>query len=126
MLVAAQVLEERVEVVEARVGQHCRDARKRVVVRIGIMLDVQAQPQQEPLGHLDPEAVVAADRLLALVGDQLDDVLNVLDFVLRADPDAIEGVQVHARTVGRRRLELVDALAQAALLTVLRRASPPS
>ena len=49
------------------------------------MLDVQAQPEQEPLGHLDPEAVVAADRLLALVGDQLDDVLNVLDFVLRPD-----------------------------------------
>ena len=116
MRVAAEVLEELVEIVEARIGEHRGNARERVVLGVGIMLDVQAESDQQPLRHLDPEAVVAAHRLFAFVRNELDDVLNVLDFVVRSDADSVEWVQVDAGTISRRGLKLVDALAQAAVL----------
>src|ERR1700729_3982051 len=114
--VIAQMLKELVNVVKARVGKRRGHTGKRVVAWIAVVLDVKTQTEQQPLGHLDPEAVVSPYGLLALVGDQLDDVLDVLDFVRRPDADAVERVQSNARTVGRRRLELVDALAEPAML----------
>src|SRR5580700_7203849 len=114
--VVAQMLKELVNVVKARVGKGRGHAGKRVVAWIGVVLNMKTQAEQEPLGHLDPEAAVAPYGLLALVGDQLDDVLDVLDFVRRPYADAVERVQPYARAVGRRRLELVDALAEPAML----------
>src|SRR5580692_12007980 len=118
--VVAQMLKELVNLVKARVGKGRGHAGKRVVAWIAIMLDVKTQAEQQPLGHLDPEAVVSPYGLLAFVGDQLDDVLDVLDFVRRPDANAVERVQPYTRTIGRRRLELVDALAEAAILRARR------
>src|SRR6202042_1549805 len=114
--VIAQVLKELVDVVKVRVGKRRGHTGKRVIARIAVVLDVETQAEQQPLGHLDPEAVVSPYGLLALVGDQLDDVLHVLDFVRRPDANAVERVQPYTRTIGRRRLEFVDALAEPAML----------
>src|SRR5580700_9167703 len=121
--VIAQMFKELVNVVKARVGKRRGNTGKRVVARIAVVLDVKTQAEQQPLGHLDPKAVVSPYGLLTLVGDQLDDVLDVLDFVRRPNADAVERVQAYARTVGRRRLELVDALAEP---TMLRAGRTPS
>jgi len=56
------------------------------------MLNVQAQTEKEPLRHLDPEAVITSNRRFAFVGDELDDVLDVLHFVFRPDANSIERV----------------------------------